>query len=150
MCIVSQSFFGLGQGAEILIELSDSEKRKKVEVKGEDGKKDKLPLYFDGETVAGTVKVNLKGKKLEHQGIRVEFVGQIGQCSISTHYLLAIKVFLLSSEMFQDRSNHHDFLSLVRQLSPPGEITSAMSFPFEFLSVDKPYETYSGINVGLR
>ena len=52
--------------------------------------------------------------------------------------------------MFQDRSNHHDFLSLVRQLSPPGEITSSISLPFEFLSVDKPYESYNGINVGLR
>ncbi len=52
--------------------------------------------------------------------------------------------------MFQDRSNHHDFLSLVRQLSPPGEITSSITLPFEFLSVDKPYESYNGINVGLR
>ena len=52
--------------------------------------------------------------------------------------------------MFQDRSNHHDFLSLVRQLSPPGEITSSTSYPFEFLNVDKPHETYNGINVGLR
>ena len=41
---------------------------------------------------------SLKGKKLEHHGIRVEFVGQI--------------------EMFYDRGNHHDFLSLVRQLDP--------------------------------
>ena len=48
------------------------------------------------------VHVALKGKKLEHQGIRVEFVGQI--------------------EMFYDRGNHHDFLSLVRQLDPPGLI----------------------------
>ena len=46
------------------------------------------------------VHVALKGKKLEHHGIRVEFVGQI--------------------EMFYDRGNHHDFLSLVRQLDPPG------------------------------
>jgi vacuolar protein sorting-associated protein 26 len=37
-------------------------------------------LYFDGETVAGTVNVHLKkpGQKLEHQGIKIEFIGAIG------------------------------------------------------------------------
>ena len=160
-----QSFFGLGQSAEIDIHLLEVEKRKKVDVKNEEGKKEKLPLYFDGETVSGKVshstpctplhppllahthslliptishlltprtpfllptpstlpssrpspsshppflpplpssqvQINLKGKKLEHHGIRVEFIGQI--------------------EMFYDRGNHHDFLSLVRQLDPPG------------------------------
>lgn len=48
-------------------------------MKNEDGKKDKLPLYFDGESVSGRVHINVKGRKLEHQGIRVEFVGQIGK-----------------------------------------------------------------------
>ena len=52
---ILQSFFGLGQSAEITIELDDVEKRKKVDVKNEDGKKEKLPLYLDGETVTGTV-----------------------------------------------------------------------------------------------
>ena len=50
-----QSFFGLGQGAEIKIELSDADKRKKVDVKNEEGKKEKLPLYYDGESVSGRV-----------------------------------------------------------------------------------------------
>ena len=63
-----------------MIELTDSDRRKKVDVKNEEGKKDKLPLFFDGESVSGRVKIMLKGKKLEHQGIRVEFVGQIGSC----------------------------------------------------------------------
>ena len=120
----------MGQGAEITIELSDVERRRKVDVKNEEGKKEKLLLYLDGETVAGNVSINLKGRKLEHHGIRVEFVGQI--------------------EMFYDRGNHHDFLSLVRQLSPPGELTQFTKFPFEFLNVDKPYETYTGTNVRLR
>lgn len=39
----------------MVIELSDTEKRKKVDVKNEDGKKEKLPLYFDGESVSGRV-----------------------------------------------------------------------------------------------
>ena len=69
----------MGQGAEITIELSEVEKRRKVDVKNEEGKKEKLLLYLDGETVAGSVSINLKGRKLEHHGIRVEFVGQIGE-----------------------------------------------------------------------
>ena len=52
--------------------------------------------------------------------------------------------------MFYDRGNHHDFLSLVRQLAQPGELTESTVFPFEFLQVDKPYETYTGTNVRLR
>ena len=45
----------MGQSADITIELEDVEKRKKVDVKNEDGKKEKLPLYLDGETVSGKV-----------------------------------------------------------------------------------------------
>lgn len=124
------SFFGLGQSAEIEIQLADVEKRKKVDVRNEEGKKEKLMLYLDGETVSGKVHISLKGRKLEHHGIRVEFIGQI--------------------EMFYDRGNHHDFLSLVRQLDPPGELTKSATYDFEFLHVDKPYETYTGTNVRLR
>lgn len=77
------------------------------------------------------VQINLKGKKLEHHGIRVEFVGQI--------------------EMFYDRGNHHDFLSLVRQLDPPGELNvPSKTFKFDFQQVEKPYESYTGTNVRLR
>ena len=51
-----QSFL-FGQSAEISIELDDQDKRKKVDVKNEEGKKEKLPLYLDGESVSGKVSV---------------------------------------------------------------------------------------------
>lgn len=70
------------------------------------------------------------GQKFEHQGIKVEFFGQI--------------------EMYYDRSNHHDFTSLVKELARPGELTQTTSYDFEFLNVEKPYETYTGTNVRLR
>ncbi len=75
------SFFGFGQTAEIDIVLNDAETRKKAEHKTEDGKKDKYFLFYDGETVSGKVNVTLKtpGKRLEHYGIKIEFVGQIGE-----------------------------------------------------------------------
>ena len=75
-------------------------------------------------------------------------------CITSLIFIIFFKqvynLFYFFSEMFYDRGNHHDFLSLVRQLSPPGELTQFTKFPFEFLNVDKPYETYTGTNVRLR
>ena len=53
--LVFQSFLGFGSSAEVTIDLAEFEKRKKVDVKNEDGKKEKLPLYLDGESVTGKV-----------------------------------------------------------------------------------------------
>ncbi|PNI65402.1 VPS26B isoform 4, partial [Pan troglodytes] len=50
-----------------------------AEHKTEDGKKEKYFLFYDGETVSGKVSLALKNpnKRLEHQGIKIEFIGQI-------------------------------------------------------------------------
>ncbi|KAL5480093.1 hypothetical protein EMCRGX_G023715 [Ephydatia muelleri] len=144
------SFLKLGASADVQIELSDVDKRKKVLVTkdigikdlfpaglgeepdsvGDGVKDDRLPLYFDGENVSGKVHVALKSKKLEHHGIRIEFVGQI--------------------EVYPDHSASRDFISLVRQLQPPGDLTKSTTFDFDFFQVEKPYESYSGKNVRLR
>ena len=50
-----QSFFGFGQSADIDIVLDGAATRRTTEVKTEDGKKEKLYLFFDGETVSGKV-----------------------------------------------------------------------------------------------
>lgn len=52
--------------------------------------------------------------------------------------------------MYYDRGNHHDFLSLVRELARPGDLIQNTSYPFEFANVEKPYEVYVGSNVRLR
>ncbi|KAK9874440.1 hypothetical protein WA026_002780 [Henosepilachna vigintioctopunctata] len=126
------SFFGFGQSAEIEIYLDGQETRKTAEVKTDDSKKERLLLYYDGETVSGKVNICLKkpGSKLEHQGIKIEFIGQI--------------------EMFYDRGNHHEFISLVKELARPGEMIANTSYPFEFSCVEKPFEVYTGANVRLR
>ncbi|XP_013197706.2 vacuolar protein sorting-associated protein 26B-like [Amyelois transitella] len=126
------SFFGFGQTADIEILFDDADKRKVAEVKTDDGKKEKLLLYYDGETVSGRVNVTLRkpGSKLEHQGIKVELIGQI--------------------ELFYDRGNHHEFISLVKELARPGDLLQHTSYPFEFANVEKPYEVYTGANVRLR
>ncbi|RUS87499.1 hypothetical protein EGW08_004753 [Elysia chlorotica] len=126
------SFFGFGQSAEVSIVLDGQENRRTAEIKTEDGKREKYFLYFDGETVSGNVNIALKkkGSKLEHQGIKIEFIGQI--------------------ELYYDRGNHHEFTSLVKELVRPGELTHDVSLNFEFSQVEKPYESYTGANVRLR
>lgn len=55
-----------------------------------------------------------------------------------------------SPEMFYDRGNHYEFLSLVQELAAPGELLHPQTFPFNFKNVEKQYESYNGINVKLR
>nr|CAG4640833.1 EOG090X05H4 [Eulimnadia texana] len=126
------SFFGFGQSADIDIVLDGAASRRMTEVKTEDGKKERLFLYYDGESVSGKVNITLKkpGVKLEHQGIKIEFIGQI--------------------ELYYDRGNHHEFTSLVKELARPGELQHNASYDFDFSQVEKPYESYTGINVKLR
>ena len=76
------------------------------------------------------VTLHRKTNRLEHQGIKIEFIGQI--------------------ELDYDRGNHHEFLSLVKELARPGELTQNTAFDFEFNQVEKPYECYTGANVRLR
>ncbi|KAF9389526.1 Vacuolar protein sorting-associated protein 26B-like protein [Podila verticillata] len=107
------------------------EERKMVEVKVDKDRREKFPLYFDGETVAGKINIRVKdGKKLEHNGIKVEFVGNI--------------------ELFYDRGNHYEFSSLQQELAVPGELRASTTLDFEFKNVEKMYESYHGINVKLR
>ena len=126
------NFLGFGQSAEVDIVFDGAENRKWAEIKTEDGKKEKYLLYYDGETVSGKVNVSLKkpGSKVEHQGIKIELIGQI--------------------ELYYDRGNHHEFLSLVRELARPGDLIQNTSYPFEFANVEKPFEVYVGSNVRLR
>lgn len=123
--------FGFGPSCDIEFDLDRSGKRKKIEL-NEDGKKSNQYIYYDGEDVGGTVHIKLKksGTKLEHQGIRLELIGQI--------------------ELYYDRSNHHIFTTLSKFLCYPGEITENLSLDFNFAAVDKPHESYHGVNVKLR
>ncbi|KAI6214172.1 hypothetical protein M3Y94_00236900 [Aphelenchoides besseyi] len=126
------SFFGFGQSADLTICLSDQDSRKTVKFRGEDGALESNLLYFDGESVNGELRVKLKkaGQKMEHQGIRIELIGQI--------------------EVYYDRGNQHDFLSLSKELARPGELHESTNFSFNFANVSKPYESYVGINVKVR
>lgn len=64
---------------DIDIVLEDADDRSMVDVKLDKNRREKAPLYMDGESVKGAVTVRPKdGKRLEHTGIKVQFIGTIG------------------------------------------------------------------------
>lgn len=102
--------------------------RRTFKVQGQDPVE--LPVYGGQETVSGVVDITVPpGKKIEHQGIRIELIGQ--------------------TELYFDRSNNQKFTTLVRELESAGILTNSRSYNFEF-TTEKPYESYSGLNVRLR
>jgi len=116
---------------QVDIKLEGEENRRQVDVKLDKDRRESCPVYFDGESIAGQATIRIQdGRKLVHDGIKVEFVGSI--------------------ELFYDRGHHHEFLSLSKELSAPGEMRQASTFEFEFKNVEKQFESYQGINVKLR
>ena len=74
------------------------------------------------------------------------------QTSIRPHEALTYLCFVLNTfaEMFFDRGNHYEFLSLGQELAAPGDLQHPQTFDFNFKNVEKQYESYNGINVKLR
>eukprot|EP00933_Yihiella_yeosuensis_P079950 TRINITY_DN93364_c0_g1_i1.p1 TRINITY_DN93364_c0_g1~~TRINITY_DN93364_c0_g1_i1.p1 ORF type:complete len:301 (-),score=53.17 TRINITY_DN93364_c0_g1_i1:65-967(-) len=109
----------------------DAEDNRKTAPLGRDRKGERAYIYTDGEDVAGTAVVSVRpGKKLDHQGVKVELVGQV--------------------EMLNDKSASYDFFSITKDLEPPGSMYESKQYKWKFGAVDKQNETYSGINCRLR
>jgi len=73
------SFLSFSTPVDIDIVLEDADDRAMVDVKQDKNRREKVPLYMDGESVKGAVTVRPKdGKRLEHTGIKVQFIGTIG------------------------------------------------------------------------
>lgn len=76
-CSAMSYFFSTPVDIDIVLE--DSDERQTVDVKLDKNRKEKVPLYLDGESVKGQVTIRPKdGKRLEHTGIKVQFIGTIG------------------------------------------------------------------------
>lgn len=70
---------------DIDIILEDTDDRSMVDVKLDKNRREKAPLFMDGESVKGAVTVRPKdGKRLEHTGLKVQFIGTIGEGSSTT------------------------------------------------------------------
>lgn len=87
------------------------------------------------------------GKRIEHTGIKVEFVGSIGACVSNALHVVLI---YMRTEMFYDRGTHFDFISMAQEMAAPGELRHTVSYDFEFKNIEKQFESYWGINVKLR
>lgn len=71
---------------DIDVVLEDTDERAMVDVKLDKNRREKAPLYMDGESVKGAVTIRPKdGKRLEHTGIKVQFIGTIGT-SFGAHF----------------------------------------------------------------
>ncbi|EGG10668.1 uncharacterized protein MELLADRAFT_33670 [Melampsora larici-populina 98AG31] len=125
------SWLGFQPTIETEIRLEGEDDRKSVQVKVDKERKERCPVYLDGEGVLGQVIIRVRdGKGIKHEGIKIEFVGSI--------------------ELFYDRGNHFEFHTLTHELAAPGELKSIQTYDFEFKNVEKQYESYQGINVKLR
>ncbi|CAH7676985.1 vacuolar protein sorting-associated protein 26-domain-containing protein [Phakopsora pachyrhizi] len=125
------SWLGFQPTIDVEIRLEGEEDRKSVEVKVDKDRKERCPVYLDGEGVLGQVVIRVRdGRGVKHEGIKVEFVGSI--------------------ELFYDRGNHFEFHTLSQELAAPGELKAVQTYDFEFKNVEKQYESYQGINVKLR
>jgi hypothetical protein len=68
---------------DIDVVLEDLDERQTVDVKLDKGRRERVPLYMDGESVKGAVTIRPKdGKRLEHTGIKVQFIGTIGMSDL--------------------------------------------------------------------
>ena len=85
------SLFSFSTPLDIDIVLADTDDRPSVDVKLDKNRREKAPLYLDGETVKGAVTIRPKdGKRLEHTGIKVQFIGTIGTCLARPRLLRAL------------------------------------------------------------
>lgn len=74
---MSSYFFATPTDIDIVLE--DTDEKAMVDLKVDKSRREKAPLYKDGESVKGVVTVRPKdGKRLEHTGIKVQFIGTIG------------------------------------------------------------------------
>eukprot|EP00919_Chromeraceae_sp_WS-2016_P056881 GHVR01134947.1.p1 GENE.GHVR01134947.1~~GHVR01134947.1.p1 ORF type:complete len:308 (-),score=44.90 GHVR01134947.1:38-931(-) len=122
------NLFGSSCTLELTIPL---EHGRKTGILGRDKKGERAPIYEDGEKVCGSASIIVKpGKKIDHQGVKVEFIGQV--------------------DMLYDKSNSYDFFSITKDVSVPGSVFETQAWHWEFSNADKKYETYWGINVRLR
>jgi len=77
-CPAMASFFKPVCDIEIRLDGEDARDMVEFKTAGKE-RKEKAPLYKDGESVKGSVIVRPKdGKKLEHTGIKVNLIGSIG------------------------------------------------------------------------
>jgi len=89
-----------------------------------------VPIYTAGDVVSGDVTIALKpGTKIQHDGIRIECIGEI---------------------VYGDNRPPYIFYSQQRELQTPDILLLTKNFTYSFKNVDMEYETYNGTHVSLQ
>ena len=71
--------FSFTTNPTISITLNGQQSRLRKTIKVQGGEPIELPVYSGQELVSGTVDISVPpGKKIEHQGVRIEMIGQTG------------------------------------------------------------------------
>ncbi|OAF66359.1 Vacuolar protein sorting-associated protein 26 [Intoshia linei] len=114
------------------IYFDDELNRKSATKVFDDGNREKVPIYYDGETVSGKIVIipGVSGSNFKHNGIKVHFFGQI--------------------EALCYRNSCYHFISKQTTLSESDVLNGRTEYSFQFENVNKPYESYAGFNVRLR
>lgn len=79
--------------------LSDTEQRNQVEIQRDKNQLQKLYVFVGDEPIKGkiTVTPTNKGKKVEHKGMKIELIGQIG-----TVHFLGVSQFNQNFSMIEE------------------------------------------------
>uniref|UniRef100_A0A7S0UQN2 Uncharacterized protein n=1 Tax=Polytomella parva TaxID=51329 RepID=A0A7S0UQN2_9CHLO len=127
-----KSIIGLVQGGACRIDIefkTDQGKpyKKFHSIKTKHNDTEEIALYTTKDNICGEVRLTpLTNKKIEHQGARIQLIGQI--------------------ELASERGQPHEFVSLSRELIPPSELNSIKTYPFDFRNVEMQYDSYKGHN----
>ena len=91
---------------DIDIVLEDTDDRAMVDMKLDKNRREKAPLYMDGESVKGAVTIRPKdGKRLEHTGIKVQFIGTIGTRVFSFGHTFALLTYGFGRNVLRQRQS---------------------------------------------
>eukprot|EP00981_Chlorochromonas_danica_P000687 scaffold147_cov164-Ochromonas_danica.AAC.4 len=160
----------------IIFDDQESRPKKSLKVPGQDPLL--VPLYTGQENVSGVVDISLPpGERLSHHigqpHCPTLLLSYAYTCLYSYSHIPSLTYSVTYStykyahspslvwdfcddcdlgyiiEIYLEKGNPSKFTCLVRELEGAGTITQNKSFRFEF-STEKPYETYSGMNVRLR
>mmetsp|Transcript_7831 Transcript_7831/g.12901 ORF Transcript_7831/g.12901 Transcript_7831/m.12901 type:complete len:383 (+) Transcript_7831:94-1242(+) len=94
----------------------------------------RIMVYSCDHDTEGSITLTMgHGKKLDHMGIQVKFFGRID----------------MEGGVHEGRP-HYDFISLSKELLPPGSLYNTQTVPFNFRGVEKIHETYHGRNVSVK
>eukprot|EP01056_Protomagalhaensia_sp_Gyna25_P004692 Protomagalhaensia_sp_Gyna_25__4691@NODE_449_length_3399_cov_119_317262_g344_i0_p2_GENE_NODE_449_length_3399_cov_119_317262_g344_i0NODE_449_length_3399_cov_119_317262_g344_i0_p2_ORF_typecomplete_len335_score36_93Vps26/PF03643_15/6e77Arrestin_N/PF00339_29/3_6e05Arrestin_N/PF00339_29/1_2e03_NODE_449_length_3399_cov_119_317262_g344_i0581062 len=89
-------------------------------------------VFTDGETLKGVATVHFRpGKSIEHLGLKLELIGRIETNTTKG-------------------SRTHDFLTVSKELDPPGMMSHPKSYEWQFKACEMPHDTYRGVNAKLR